>query len=580
VAVIDVKGESMYSFSHLNVESLLKLFPNSTLEVVQDKVSKPISKLTKDKLAELAKEEGIVFLLKTPEGDIKVTIGTRSRLNINRKSLDKSLESSNIAIVKYGSGTFRDIYEKLENGDEIPLRGDFSYPSEIKGENVELIPDVVNNVTEGQILITRINKNDSYNKTLLEKYDKSKKTEEDLNKLMNNLHIYITDQAGNMIGSLRASKTDLPNTDATKNLLELRRKAVHMFLDESNKGLFSLNEAIPVKTVLVGSPNFVIKDGKPQGIDFTDTALEQVEDVGYLEGNTLYLKKMDEGKVIKTFLPKTSSKKMPVVILKVNGKSVAFPVTLKATELDRTEEVKEILSTDLSRTDKISRINSILIESGLKPTDYATENQGTIDINEEKVLNDLSNVKSFPNLVDWISPSYKLEGLKEQAQIGINMDNNPFNLSKVMLDLSKTRTLGKAEQIREKYNSIENREIEAREGIQSAVAPILSGMNNYPNVDDVRWTNVLFSEGELYRNPQTDVERRHNVNLLRNALYNEGKRVAPPKAVRAAYGEEFIENLRKNLEELDRITEVKRKTRVDIKNATVKEEAKNQKEAC
>jgi hypothetical protein len=580
VSIIDIDGEPTYTFSHLAVESLAKLFPDSTLEIVQGKVSKPLNEITQEKLTELSKQKGTVFLLRTPEGDIKVTVGRRSRLNISKKSLDKSLENSNIAIIKYGSGTFRDVYEKLENGDMIPLRGDFTYASEIEGEHIELLPEVVNNVTEGQILITRLNKNDSYNKALFKKYSKSKKTEEDLNDLMNDLHIYITDQTGRMIGSLRASKTDLPDTDATKNLLELRRKAVKMYLDKSNEGLFSINESIPVKTVLVGSPNFIIEEGKPKSIDFTDTSLEQVEDVGYFEGDTLHLKKMDEGEIIKTFLPKTSSLKMPIVILKVNGKSVAFPVTLKSTTVDRASEAQEILDTDLSEGDKVSRINAILIDSGLKPVDYAVNKNGGVSINEEKVLNDLATIESFPNLVDWISPSYKLETLKEQAQIGIDLDNNPFNLSKVMLDLSKTKTFGKVDQIREKYDDIENREIQVRKGIQAAVAPIIEGMNNYPGVDNVRWTDALFYEGELDKNPKADVDYRKNVNTLRKALYKDGKKVSPPKAVRETYGEEFIENLRKNIEELDRITETKKKTRADIKDAKVEEEVKNQKESC
>lgn len=586
VSLIDIKGEATYSFSHLNVESLMKLFPNSTMEIVQGKVTKPISELSKSKLAELSKKEGTAFILNTPEGIVNIKIGKRSRLNISKKSLDNSIKSSNIAVIKYGSGNFMDVYERLSNGDLIPLKGDFSYESELKGEVIELVPDVVNNVTEGQVLITRINKNDRYNKALLDTYNKSKKTEEDFNTLMNDLHVYITDQTGKVVGSLRAAKEDLPDNSATKSLLELRRKAVEMILDENNKGdYFSLNEAIPVRTVLIGSPNFVIQeqeDGtlKPQGIDFTDTALEQVEDVGYLEGETLKLRNMDSDKVIKTFLPKKSSQKMPVVIIKVNGKNVAFPVTLKSITLDKTSEVKDILSTELRSTDKISRVSAILIESGLKPDNYITDNQGVLVLNEEKVLTDLANVKEFPNLVEWLQSSYKLENLKNEAQIGIDLDNNPFNLSKIMLDLSNTRTLGKAEQIRQKYNGIENREIQLRQDLQSAVKPILEGMNNYPNVDDVKWTNVLFAENELYKNPKTDVERRHNVNLLRDALFTEGKRISPPKAVRAAYGEEFIETLRKNIEELDRITNLKKKTRADIKNAEVSTQKDNEKAPC
>jgi len=70
---------------------------------------------------------------------------------------------------------------------------------------------------------------------------------------------------------------------------------------------------------------------------------------------------------------------MPVVIIKINGKSVAFPVTLKSTILDRAGEVQEILDTDLSQGDKVAKINAILIESGLKPVDYAiTKDKGVL----------------------------------------------------------------------------------------------------------------------------------------------------------------------------------------------------------
>lgn len=597
VSLIDVAGEAMYSFSHLDVASLIRLFPNSTLEVVQGKTSQPINELKKNKLAKLAKKEGTVFILTTPDGIVNVKVGKRSRLNISMKSLDNSLKNSNIAIIKYGSGNFMDVYERLSNGEFIPLRGDFHYSSELKGEVIELVPEVVNNIKEGQILITRVNKNDSYNKALLDTYNKSKKTDEDYNTLMNDLHVYITDQTGKVVGSLRASKEDLPDNTATKSLLELRRKAVNMILDESNiDNYFSLNEAVTVRTVLVGSPNFVIgEDNKPIGIDFTDTALEQVEDVGYLEGDVLKLRNMDGEKVVKTFLPKNSAQKMPVVIIKVNGKSVAFPVTLKATVVDKTTQVNEIQETSLKNTDKISRISAILIESGLNPINYIIETNGEMQINIEKVLADLSNIKDFPNLADWLQSSFKLESLKEQAQIGVNLDNNPFNLSKIMLDLSKTKTIGKSEEMKMYRSNIEDRLNNTTDSLQTYEIEINDKKQDYPTLsDDSAWNQALFANEGL-RNPANadNVAKRQNINMMTAAVFTvkviEGKdkirktvlgnRVIP-KSVRNAHGDEFLDNLKKELTEYHSLKDLQYNTNQGIKNAKIKEETNNENTTC
>lgn len=587
VRPIDVAGKAMYSFSHLDVETLTRLFPNSTIEVVNGKTVKDFSTLTSAQKAATAKRKGQKFNLVTPQGSVAITVGESSRLNINKENLDAVIGESNIAFVNYRNSTFTDIYERLSNGDLVPLQGDFSYTSEIEGEHIELIPEVVNEVKTGQIVTARLNRNDSYNKGLIDRYNRSKKTEEDYTNLMNELHIYITDQEGNVVGSLRASKDSLPDNAATRNLLELRRNATEQLLDETNvSDYFSIGQAMPVKATLIGTPNLVVEEteqgARPRTIDFTDTALEQVESTGYMEGETLHLRNMDAEGVVTTFLPKETAEKLPVVILKVNGKNIAFPVSLKYTETNLSEAVTQILDTDLSRNEQINRINSILIQHGFNPSDYAITEQGEVGIDREKVKNDLANVRIFPNLADWAQDSYNLENLKNEAEIAIDIDNRPFHLSKVMLDLSDIRAIGPVEQQRRNYNSIENREIAARTNIQNNIAEIVGEkMHQYPNVLESRWTDTLFQEGELIKTPSSDIIRRANVNLLREALYNEnGRKVRPPKAVVVVYGEDFINNLYTQLDIIENLTNLKKKTNTNIKNSQVKKEVDNQNTKC
>lgn len=585
VRLIDERGVPTYSFSHVDIRTLERLFPGSSLELVEGKKSTPLNDVKESKRNRLAKKEGTKYTLITPNGNLTVTVGKRGRLNISKKDLDAMLENTNIAIVNYGTNSYMDVYEILEDGTAIPLRGDFSYESALEGEVTELVPEVVNNVKEGQILITRINKNDSYNKALLEEYEASKKTEEDLNNLMNNLHVYITDQTGQVVGSLRASQTDLADNAATKNLLELRRKAVKMVLDPRiQEDYFSLGEAVPVRANLIGSPNFTIDSNRqPVPIDFTETALEQVESTGYFQGETLRVKGMeDTSNIVKTFLPKSSSQKMPVVILNVNGKQVAFPVSLKSEVVDRSSAVNDILNSDLRATDKITRINAILIQHGLNPSDYAQQRDGVLGINEEKVLQDLSEVRDFPNVEDWIKDSYQLETLMQDAQIGINLDNKPFNLSKIMLDLSNSRSIGIEEQIRESYNDIESRELKIIENFQEYARTIDRLKNSYPDEistsrKDVHWVETLFGEGELKLDsyPDNYSNRMSNVNLIREAT-----RIQVPSSVVETHGQEFFDNIKRDLTELDRITEQKRRLRADIKNAQLKNQKNNQNKPC
>lgn len=580
VRLVEIAGEAIYSFSHLDIRELSKLFPESSVSMVNGKISTPLGEVKPETLAKNMKQEGQRFSLTVGDNTITVKIGVSSRVNINKKELDSVLGSSNIMLIKYGSGNYTDVYKRLSNGDLVPLQGDFTYSSALADEIIELLPEVINNIKEGQILITRINRNDSFNKTLIEAYEKSKKTDTDYNTLMNELHIYVTDQTGQVVGSLRATKADLGDNAATKSLLELRRKAATMIMDEANGAYFSLNETIPVKTALIGSPNFVMTDKEgvisPTPIDITTTALNQIEDVGYFEGKELKLRNMDGEKVIKTFLPKNSTKKMPVGVIKLNGKLIAFPLTLKATSVDKVSQIDEILATDLNMSQKMTKINAVLIENGLKPADFAQVEGDNIGIDINKVRENLSSVKVLPNLADWIKSSYKLETLKSEAQIAIDLDNKPFHLSKIILDMSKTKTIGRTDQVRAEYDSIESREIKITNSLRDFGRTIRKAWNSY-YVSDTQFTDILDEAGiDSFDETESYLRRMEDVKLLRQL--SSVKKI--PKEVLAAHKEGFFENLKESLLELDRITELKKKVRSDIKDSKTAKAAKNENTEC
>src|SRR5699024_12490142 len=124
--VVDERGKPHYLISHLNVDSLLRLFPDSSLSLVEKDKTTPITELTENKLNRSRKRQGTKFILTTPEGQVTITIGERSRLLIPKSELD-AISNSKLRFVTIPRRTFIDVYEVLDNGETIPLRGDFTY---------------------------------------------------------------------------------------------------------------------------------------------------------------------------------------------------------------------------------------------------------------------------------------------------------------------------------------------------------------------------------------------------------------------------------------------------------------------
>lgn len=270
---------------------------------------------------------------------------------------------------------------------------------------------------EGNEVVFEIDKNDSYNKELYDKYQKGSINERTFN---DNVVIKVMSPDGRFLSVLSSG-----NSRTTSSI---RTGIATRFSEDGDK--INLGSGRIVK-LYPGRPVFNIgNDGSVSSREITESDLDNIVDVGYISNGEVNLK--NNTKDFSLF-PYTTSimnqrdkeksdggykdVRVPVVVVKgKNGTNYVYPVSLKQGQSNDSDvylfSANDIISDidngiDIgSRLDEINEINSYIRKLGLDSSEYEiplNANAAQIKAALQKVIPVISNASSYPNVIEWMN---------------------------------------------------------------------------------------------------------------------------------------------------------------------------------
>ena len=270
---------------------------------------------------------------------------------------------------------------------------------------------------EGNEVVFEIDKNDSYNKELYDKYQKGSINDRTFN---DNVVIKVMSPDGRFLSVLSSG-----NSRTTSSI---RTGIAARFSEDGDK--INLGSGRIVK-LYPGRPVFNIgNDGSVSSREITESDLDNIVDVGYISNGEVNLK--NNTKDFSLF-PYTTSimnqrdkekadggykdVRVPVVVVKgKNGTNYVYPVSLKQVQSNDSDvylfSANDIISDidngiDIgSRLDEINEINSYIRKLGLDSSEYEiplNANAAQIKAALQKVIPVISNASSYPNVIEWMN---------------------------------------------------------------------------------------------------------------------------------------------------------------------------------
>jgi hypothetical protein len=549
-----VKKRGVYELSHTNIESLLDIIPNSIITYKGKNILELNNKVLR--------KEGNKFTLKVEDKEIDVIITQYSRLEIKKEDLD-GLLPSNTFIRDFSVNNFMPLFK-----DGKIVEGDFGYASS-NGENINYNEDSTNDVQRGDVVITEINLNDTFNKNLLEEYNAGKITKQEF---ANKVQIYVKPKGTPNIvaGSLRALGLNNATDISTSALMEIRSEAIDRILSRTSDKI-DLEIEIPVEKVLLGNPNVVIDEtGKPITIPFTSESIGQVVATGYaIDGVVTINKDIDFNPAIaKRTSENNKGEKIPVVVFKYRNQTIAYPVNLIETTTDLSQKGEEILNTALSPNQKAEQFIKYLLESKLDPQsfgiDYSAVNWMDTTATQT-ALDALSSKKDTPDIETWIQPNYSPINLISQAQISVDITNRPILASKIVLKLEDRIPYSTKEAQMSFKERLQNKRITLVESLNDSfmeLRSIFMGGKSNTGKEEESAFQVALQDAEkngkdmvVKLNPTTYNDFETHVTMLEKAFSNK-----IPKKTKAIIGKERIESIEQRIIELKRTREAENTT--------------------
>ena len=405
-------GTGKYSITHMNPSSLLQRMgaTNVTLGTSKKEVS--------FKEVDDQKKQGLKVNFISGGVPMDFTIVERGRISIAVKDF-KAIPNVK-TIESLSSWTYPNLYEQDFEGKWKPIPSDFS-DDDVVGDS--------NDLKEKDAIELFVNVNNKHNKELLDKYKKSKledkqKTEE----LENQVVIYIR-KNGKNYGTIKGltqenRKGVLASEMGIKTLREQAAKA----LKEGKSGVVATTK---VKYVQLGNPILNIDgNGRISQIAISDSGLRNIEATGFVQDGEITLnKKVDDVRrsFIKKISEKNKGKKVPIVIIKRGAQMIAFPVQMVKKDDPKTENLYLILDNqDLTDAQKVTAINSLLIENGIAPKEFELT---TLDEQKVNAIADrLDKNQEYKTAEQLADKEYKKENLINDATIALDLENLSVSL--------------------------------------------------------------------------------------------------------------------------------------------------------
>lgn len=596
VVVTSTNQGKSYKFSHIDINTLVESIPNATLYKVN---SKGVEKLDD---GQSWKEKGNKYVIKTEDSKLSVEVGDRTTLIIDKESFDNV--SSEIKLMTFldSNTAYYSAYRQI--GDElVPVEGDFTYSSTLENENIEYDESAVYDLKEGDILRTEINKNDVWNARLLEEYEKTG----DKEKLIREVNIYVAPQGevSRIVGSVRALKenTQEKSNETFTNLYNFRKEAINKML-ETTSAKVDLKRTLKVRFTLIGNPNIKVREQDGQlvvdNIEFTDEAISQIEDVGYVQNGEIKTQKglrLTNKETIFVRSLKDKESKIPLVVFKYKGIRVAFPVTLVKTEVDKSNEVRNIMNSNTSASTQIAQIEDVLRINDLDPDKYdldptfqeVDERGNVLDWRYQKGLNDaiddMSTIEDFADVETWLDKSYDFTRLQSEALISLDITDRPFAAGKTIINLNDVGYSASAKEALQDRETLENRKIvleqKLRDGFFEFYSALAQTVPDNINPDTGAINNIVEELDNVTiedRTSDSNIVHKRYANLMPEIINNINKSNYD-RFVQNIIGKERIAEIRQEVAELENINNILASVKVNIKDSNLQKQSKSE-EIC
>lgn len=538
--------------SHVNVETLLgKYMPEAPTRIqIKKPGAKKVIDIEPSEIAKYQKQEGVTFIVNE---DITFTIGTRGRINFEQKAWNNIKNSLSLQFLaaqdidpQAKNNSFIMGYEILEDGSSVPAKSDF----QVESGFVQMTAEEMRKLDR---VFLYIDPKDSYNKNLLNEYNKAVKSgkQEKIDKALQNLeaNIGISLMYGEKFAGFFRAGLDNNGTGETAMMYaQIRRNAAKQLIENEGNNLINLETTIGVNFKYSGSPIFNLtktaEGVEVQNNEIGSRELQKIKDAGFVQNGQLTIGgKVDTKKVNKAYLPKNNSK-TPVVVFEYAGELVAFPASLKVGVIDRSQNLIEIIQNpNLSEGQKVNEINSYLLQNGIAPSRFNLNESSLNDTAAMRpVVEALENTEIVPNLDNWATKDFNLNDLSLQATLPVDITNNPFNTPKLVMDVVNAE-VAQPQQFRE---AVEDDSLRLLDKIQSYVSEILSKQGQYVKkdgtvVEDTVFTDVLDND-VLERDATNYTNKMANLNKLEKAVSK-----TLPTTVVNVHGKEFFKALKEDI---------------------------------
>ena len=447
------KGNSV-QISHLTLPGLLeRMGITGDIGYVQTKWEKGKNVEVKGSAKVITPEEveenslpGANFIVTLADGSkVNLTVERSGAISLKSEDFPKVMAEANMKHVEgtlNRNGGYSPVYD-LETGEK--LKTDYRNASEYS-------PREIYNMEPGESaeVTFSLDMNDEYNLKLIQKYeeglDEGRSVEELEKELFENIKVNVLDTDGRKLGDLKAAY----DIAGIPGYLDLRREAFEIFKSRMEIGSITqvpLSKTSYIKHIFLGSPNFTFENG---AIKMLDIIPEQVIDYGYIEDGKLVLKNNTKGvreDFIKGLLGRTNQ---PVVVVKQGKYLIAFPVALKESEANLSDQVTDIFTDSKNRAEAAIKLNQLLADNGFSPAAYNLfymdeSNQNIVDSEGFptkdllKAIDDLASVTNVSSVKDWMLPEHTTTDLANEASIGLDMANNMFSSPKPIIELDELK---------------------------------------------------------------------------------------------------------------------------------------------
>lgn len=397
------------------------------------------------------------YKLVLPNGEIvPFTINENGNLVFNDSNGDftKLREGTNFLFEAVSAFTKGQPLLYVENGEVRYVDSDFVNVDEVvttKGRGAKketstktfanvIDQDAVKEVKQGDELIIVYPANNTFTKGLKSGVEVIK---EGL------LMLYTKD--GKFVGVLKRFNGD--GEAVNKNsYYNLRKQAIEggkkstTFINEE-QGLRDSGMRINVEMVWHGHPNLemtVNEDGNVEvkSFAFNETSVSKVSDIGFVQNREVTTKNGTKLEVrgqyyMTAAIKKNPNAKIPFVVIKLNGRDVMYPVSLKVLESSPLTSFESIMAnTALTTGDRVLQLNALLNDYNIPYTSFFFNNG---NINEQDFVDqakaELSSADLYGDVSKWNDNRSIEETLTEEAEVNVDLSNKPFHSPKIKFEI-------------------------------------------------------------------------------------------------------------------------------------------------